>query len=35
MNVNAETVIFAIYDIFTQGIIGYWLLIAHDSSPGL
>ncbi|KAL5358656.1 family A G protein-coupled receptor-like protein [Aspergillus floccosus] len=35
MNVNAETVIFAIYDIFTQGIIGYWLLIAHDSSPAL
>lgn len=32
MNVDAETVMFAIYDIFTQGILGYWLLLAHDTS---
>ncbi|KAL4892858.1 hypothetical protein BDV59DRAFT_202230 [Aspergillus ambiguus] len=34
INLDAENVVFAIYDIFTQGIIGYWLLIAHDSSNG-
>ncbi|EAW10978.1 opsin family protein [Aspergillus clavatus NRRL 1] len=35
MNVNTETVIFAVFDIFTQGLLGYWLIIAHDSSPGI
>ncbi|KAJ5981834.1 hypothetical protein N7499_009110 [Penicillium canescens] len=33
LSVNTETILFAILDIFTQGIIGYWLLLAHDSSP--
>lgn len=32
MGLDAETVMFAIYDIFTQGILGYWLLLAHDTS---
>lgn len=34
MNLDAETVLFAILDIFTQGILGYWILIAHDSAAG-
>lgn len=34
MNVDAETVLFAILDIFAQGILGYWILIAHDSAAG-
>ncbi|KAJ5109618.1 hypothetical protein N7532_002263 [Penicillium argentinense] len=35
LSVDTETVIFAVQDIFTQGLIGYWLLLAHDSSPGI
>ena len=35
MNVDTETVVFAIYDIFTQGLLGYWLILAHDSANGL
>ncbi|RHZ53729.1 opsin family protein [Aspergillus thermomutatus] len=35
MNVDTETVVFAIYDIFTQGLLGYWLIIAHDSAQGI
>ena len=34
MNLDAETVLFAILDIFTQGILGYWILIAYDSAAG-
>ncbi|KAF9895219.1 hypothetical protein FE257_000121 [Aspergillus nanangensis] len=34
-DLDAESILFAIYDIFTQGIIGYWLLIAHDSSSDI
>ncbi|PYH43634.1 opsin family protein [Aspergillus saccharolyticus JOP 1030-1] len=35
INVDLETILFAIYDIFSQGLIGYWLIIAHDSAPGI
>ncbi|THD00069.1 hypothetical protein EYZ11_000394 [Aspergillus tanneri] len=35
INVDSEVVLFAIYDLFLQGIIGYWLILAHDSSPGI
>ncbi|KAJ6104043.1 hypothetical protein N7523_010363 [Penicillium sp. IBT 18751x] len=35
VSVNTETVLFAILDIFTQGIVGYWLLLTHDTSSGL
>ncbi|RAL11899.1 opsin family protein [Aspergillus homomorphus CBS 101889] len=35
INVDVETILFAIYDIFSQGLIGYWLIIAHDSAPGI
>lgn len=34
LNVDAETVLFAILDIFSQGILGYWLLIAYESAAG-
>lgn len=34
MNLDAETVLFAILDILSQGILGYWLLMAHDSAAG-
>ncbi|KAE8355690.1 hypothetical protein BDV28DRAFT_128431 [Aspergillus coremiiformis] len=34
INIDAETIIFAIHDIFLQGIIGYWLVVSHDASPG-
>ncbi|EED19097.1 opsin, putative [Talaromyces stipitatus ATCC 10500] len=32
ISVDAETVAWAIHDILTQGIFGYWLLLGHDSS---
>lgn len=32
LNPNAETIIFAVYDVLAQGIFGYWLLFAYDSS---
>ncbi|KAJ5121017.1 uncharacterized protein N7515_008978 [Penicillium bovifimosum] len=35
LSVDMETILFAVLDIFTQGILGYWLLLAHDSSPGI
>ncbi|KAJ5201397.1 uncharacterized protein N7498_006060 [Penicillium cinerascens] len=35
LSVDTETVLFAVLDIFTQGIVGYWLLLTHDTSPGL
>ncbi|KAB8078725.1 hypothetical protein BDV29DRAFT_165654 [Aspergillus leporis] len=35
IHVDAETIIFALHDIFLQGIIGYWILFAHDASPGI
>ncbi|KAJ5557985.1 hypothetical protein N7535_009477 [Penicillium sp. DV-2018c] len=34
LSVDAETILFAVLDVFTQGILGYWLLLAHDSSSG-
>lgn len=34
LNIDAETVLFAILDIFSQGILGYWLLIAYESAAG-
>ncbi|KAJ5782034.1 Opsin [Penicillium paradoxum] len=35
LSVDTETILFAVQDVFTQGILGYWLLFAHDSSPGI
>jgi hypothetical protein len=35
LNVDTETILFAILDIFTQGLLGYWLLLTHDSSSGM
>jgi hypothetical protein len=35
LSVDTETILFAIQDIFTQGILGYFLLLAHDSSAGM
>ncbi|KAJ5175729.1 uncharacterized protein N7482_001606 [Penicillium canariense] len=35
ISVDTETVLLAIQDIFTQGILGYWLVLAHDSSPNI
>ncbi|OKL63044.1 hypothetical protein UA08_01216 [Talaromyces atroroseus] len=32
ISVDAETVAWAIHDILTQGLFGYWLLVGHDSS---
>lgn len=32
ITLDAETILYAILDIFVQGILGYWLLIIHDSS---
>ncbi|BDD60354.1 hypothetical protein MPDQ_000444 [Monascus purpureus] len=34
-SLDTETIIFAIFDVFSQGILGYWLLISHDSAPGI
>lgn len=35
LSVDAETILFAIMDIMMQGILGYWLLLAHDSASGM
>ena len=35
LSVDTETVLFAIQDVFTQGILGYWLLFTHESSSGM
>lgn len=35
LSVDAETVIFAIHDILTQGIVGYWLLLANDNASAM
>jgi hypothetical protein len=35
LSVDTETVLFAIQDVFTQGVLGYWLLLAHDSTSGM
>lgn len=35
ISVDVETVLYAIQDIFTQGLLGYWLLLAHDSTQGM
>jgi bacteriorhodopsin len=35
VSVDTETILYAVLDIFTQGIVGYWLLLTHDTSPGL
>jgi len=32
ISLNAETIVWAIHDILTQGIFGYWLLLGHDSN---
>lgn len=35
LSVDTETVLFAIQDVFTQGVLGYWLLLAHESVSGM
>lgn len=35
VNVDTEIILFAILDIFLQGLLGYWIIIAHDGSPGM
>jgi len=35
VSVDTETILYAVLDIFTQGVVGYWLLLTHDTSPGL
>jgi bacteriorhodopsin len=35
ISVDVETVLLAIQDIFTQGLLGYWLLVQHDSAQGI
>lgn len=32
MSVDAEIVVYAILDVLSQGILGYWLLVSHDSA---
>lgn len=34
VSVDVETVLFAIQDIFTQGLLGYWLVLSHDNAQG-
>jgi bacteriorhodopsin len=34
VGITGETILFAIHDIITQGIIGYWLVIANDAATG-
>jgi bacteriorhodopsin len=31
MSVNAETVVYAILDLLSQAVFGYWLIVSHDS----
>lgn len=35
VSIDTEIVAFAVLDILTQGIFGYWLLVSHDSSPSM
>jgi hypothetical protein len=35
LSVDTETILFAVQDIFTQGILGYFLLLAHDNAAGM
>ncbi|KAL2010848.1 hypothetical protein VTN00DRAFT_3566 [Thermoascus crustaceus] len=35
VSIDTEIVAFAVLDILTQGIFGYWLLVSHDSSPSI
>ncbi|KAJ5605259.1 hypothetical protein N7510_010413, partial [Penicillium lagena] len=35
LSVDTETILFAIMDVMMQGILGYWLLLAHESVRGL
>ncbi|KAJ5876353.1 Opsin [Penicillium soppii] len=35
LSVDTETILFAVQDIFTQGILGYFLLLAHDNAAGI
>lgn len=35
LSVDTETILFAIQDVFTQGVLGYWLLLAHESASGM
>ncbi|CAG8894140.1 unnamed protein product [Penicillium egyptiacum] len=35
LSVDTETILLAIQDLFTQGILGYWLLFAQEGTPGI
>ncbi|EAS29357.3 opsin 1 [Coccidioides immitis RS] len=35
MSVDAEIIIYAILDILSQGVFGYWLLVSHDSMQSI
>lgn len=32
ISVDAEIILFAIVDVLTQGVMGFWLIVGHDSS---
>ncbi|EEP77523.1 opsin 1 protein [Uncinocarpus reesii 1704] len=35
MSVDAEIIIYAILDVLSQGVFGYWLLVSHDSMQSI
>ncbi|KAJ6084623.1 Opsin [Penicillium sp. IBT 16267x] len=35
ISVDTETILYAIQDIFTQGLLSYWLVVSHDSAQGI
>ncbi|KAJ5632047.1 Opsin [Penicillium lividum] len=35
ISVDTETIIYAVQDIFTQGLLSHWLVISHDAAQGI
>jgi hypothetical protein len=35
MSLDAEVIVWAILDLLTQGVFGYWLLLAHDNAEAM
>ncbi|KAJ5929846.1 Rhodopsin archaeal/bacterial/fungal [Penicillium verhagenii] len=35
ITVDTETILYAIQDIFVQGLLSYWLVVSHDSAQGI
>ncbi|KAJ5658933.1 Opsin [Penicillium longicatenatum] len=35
ISVDTETILYAVQDIFTQGLLSYWLVVSHDSAQGI